>query len=129
MEKFLICCLVAVVLRSLTARLSALETALLIVVLSANVIGGRHTTTQNTAVSMHHYDVYIPTSSKASSKNRDVGVPPLSSNAHVGLLLSRPKSSTCPARSNTSPTTSSGLLTGCGSVSASAAVTVMPLYG
>ena len=74
------------------AKLSVLEAALLIVVLSTNVIGGRHITTQNTAVSIQHYKVYIPTS---SSVYGDVGVPPLSKDAQVGLPLSC-NSNTCP---------------------------------
>ena len=118
MEIFLICCLFAVVLCALTARLSALETALLIVVFSFNVIGGRHTTTQNTEVSIQHYKVYILTtsSSNAPSDNGDVGVVPLSSEAHVGPLLSCSKSSTASAKSNTSTATSnrSGFGCGCG---------------
>lgn len=114
MEIFLICCLVAVVLGALKAKLSALETALLIVVFSVNVIGGRHTTTQITEVSIQQYKIYIPTS---SSVYGEVGVPPLSREAQVGLPLSC-NSSTCVARSNTSSAISStlsvfGALVGC----------------
>ena len=90
---------------ALMAKLSVLEAALLIVVLSTNVIGGRHITTQNTAVSIQHYKVYIPTS---SSVYGDVGVPPLSKDAQVGLPLSC-YSKTCSARFNTSSAISSTL--------------------
>ena len=112
MEIFLICCLVAVMLCALTAKLSDLEAALLIVVLSTNVIGGRHITTQNTAVSIQHYKVYIPTS---SSVYGDVGVPPLSKDAQVGLPLSC-NSNSCSARFKTSPATSSTSSVCCGTV-------------
>ena len=117
MEIFLICCLVAVVLCALMTRLSALETAFLTVTLSANVIRGSHTTTQNTEVSIQHYKVYILISASlnAPSENGDVGVVPLSSEDHVGPLRSCSRLSNASAKSNTSTATSNRPGLGCGS--------------
>ena len=52
-------------------------------VFSVDVIGGRHTATQITEVSIQHYKVHIPTS---SSVYGDVGVPLFSRTPRWGFL-------------------------------------------